>query len=78
MDLSDPMQVPARQIYLGEKINEEAYDDIDFYAWNGGDLILCCCNSEQNRMEKLTIREEEYMAWLQLKYVQAGDEKNER
>ncbi|MDV0447068.1 hypothetical protein MsAg5_09410 [Methanosarcinaceae archaeon Ag5] len=69
VDFSNPMAV-SPQVDVNEFINQgyERYDDIDFVAWDGLDLILKMNGqTEPVQKEERTIENDTYMVWFENK-----------
>jgi len=67
IDFSTPL-LESAQIDINEFINQDYdyYDDINFVAWEGTDLVLeMNSQAESVQKELRTISSEEYMMWFE-------------
>lgn len=62
LDFSRPMTEPEELISVQKCLAHSAasYDDIDFAAWRGTDLILHAFNTEDSHMETIVLSEDTY------------------
>lgn len=62
LDFSQPMKGPGELIRVQKCLAQStaSYDDIDFAAWRGTDLILHAYNTEISQMETIVLSEDTY------------------
>lgn len=62
LDFSQPMKEPGELIRVQKCLAQStaSYDDIDFAAWRGTDLMLHAYNTEISQMETIVLSEDTY------------------